>query len=877
MTPSNATDSSLRRYLVPAALALLVLLVLVPNVFFLPSENLYAVQSDSEKYDTAAMGVAHFVEDLPTALPKLFGGEFSDEERERYDWGSGILQHAPSYVVPLGITYSLLGHSHRAGRMLTVFLTAAAAFLLVLWTERRFGKSAAALAGVLFAFWPAHVYFGTAIMTEMPILFWVVAAIVGLESTRGDEGADEGGKPDRRSFLARAIAFSRREIWPVASGGMLVALAALSKFSLLYVVVPFLVVDALERGRRPGWLAFALSRLAGLVVVFVIWGAFLAGADLPRQGISAGYESNLFLFRGNYAEDRGFETVGLGDANVPVLVDAIRKNTLESAGKMEETEYIGAVFRDALRASIRQDPTGWLALLGAKANWFWTRPAVSADVNTWFGRIPPPTRLQRVLVLLGLVGIGGVVLGARLGFLPLLFVTYLMALHAGTHLVGRYNIPAVALMLGYAAGGGVLLVRSVVRAFRRAAEDGEDGRLAAGSSILGPWARRGSVLRSPRTVLLAFAFAFLLLYVFVPRDVWVSAGVGPASAALLHAFTWFAVCLAVGAWWFLRLRGSAPWPRALGVALLPVVVGLLATAEVRADRDPDAWGARLSKPGDTIVQRLVLPADVEWRAVTRAEVTIDMLADAGTKPVVVVRLDGRELRRYDDGIVNPDEDYLTDARVHAAQNRYQRVFSTYEDQLDSYVRHRYPEAGRDFFPQWFRIPVEVDSIRGRTEVAIEIELIDPRGGGVTVFGDGEVGESPRKGPSRRVYAPAFLENPYELSVYQFRLFASERAQAEVRLTRPLDLYSSSAAGAFIREGRPLVGDLSPARGTQQGEFRVRLNTKLRGYYVYRERGKPDLDPVWAVFPRQDEPPVSATDVRHLSARREDFFSGWRSY
>ena len=127
MTSSRFTGNALRQYLVPASLALLVLLVLVPNVFVLPAESLYPIRSDSEKYDNAAMGFAHFVEDLPTALPKLFGGEFSDEERERYEWGSGILQHAPSYVVPLGLTYSLLGHSEKAGRLFTVLLSAATA------------------------------------------------------------------------------------------------------------------------------------------------------------------------------------------------------------------------------------------------------------------------------------------------------------------------------------------------------------------------------------------------------------------------------------------------------------------------------------------------------------------------------------------------------------------------------------------------------------------------------------------------------------------------------------------------------------------------------------------------------------------------------
>ncbi|MCA9758250.1 MAG: phospholipid carrier-dependent glycosyltransferase [Candidatus Eisenbacteria bacterium] len=874
MTSSRFTGNALRQYLVPASLALLVLLVLVPNVFVLPAESLYPIRSDSEKYDNAAMGFAHFVEDLPTALPKLFGGEFSDEERERYEWGSGILQHAPSYVVPLGLTYSLLGHSEKAGRLFTVLLSAATAFLLVWWTERRFGRIAAALAGVAFAFWPPHVYFGTAIMTEMPITFGVIAAIVGLESTRALRPADKEDArrslTDKGSFLRRALSFRRRDIGPVAFGGALLALAALAKFSLLYLILPFLLLDVVERGRRAGWLAFVGLRLAGLGLVFGLWGGFLAGADLPREGVSGGFTSDLFLFRGNYAEDRGFETVGLGDANVPVLVEAVRRNSRASAGEMEEDEYVSTVFRDALRATIRQDPIGWLALVGAKANWFWSCPAVSTDVQAWFGRIPPPTRFQLVVVIFGLLGIGAVILGARQGFLPLLFVTYLMSIHAVTHLVGRYDIPAVALMFGYSAGGAALLGRWVRDLARRRA--GEVEPSSALPSAFGPRS-----FRTPRVAILAVGLVLLLLFVLVPRDVWVGGGMAPATAALVHAFTGFASCLALGVWLLSGWWGRRAWPRVVGAALLPVVFGLLGVADVRANRDPDQWEARLSKPGDTIVQRLEIPADLEWKAVIRAEVAIDMLADAGTKPVVVVRLDGTVLRQFPEGIANLDEDYLMDRRIHGAQKRYERVLRAYDEQLDSYVRHRYPDAGHDFFLQWYRIPVEVDSLRGRTEVEIEIELIDPKGGGVTVFGDGDVEPSPRKGPTRRVHAPAYLENPYELSVYQFRLFGSDRKRADVRLTRPMDLYSSHADGAFVRGGEPLKDDLSPARGAQRGEYRVRLRTKLRGYYVYRDRGKPDLDPIWAVYPKPDELPVSANDLRHLSARREDYFNGWWSY
>jgi hypothetical protein len=265
------------------------------------------------------------------------------------------------------------------------------------------------------------------------------------------------------------------------------------------------------------------------------------------------------------------------------------------------------------------------------------------------------------------------------------------------------------------------------------------------------------------------------------------------------------------------------------------------------------------------------------RAVRAAEISIDMMEDAGTRPEVIVRVNGTPVGHFSEGLENPNEDYLLDKAVHAVQDRYLRIEKAYQNRLEEYVLRRHPDADLSYFRQWFRIPVRVDSVQAGQEVVIEIELVDGHGGGVTVFGDAEIDrEGMKHGVSRKIDVPAFLQNPYELSTYQFVLFGTDRMKADVRFTRPLGLYSASAEGAFLRDGKPLGKDLSPARGLQRGEYRVRFRTQLHGYYVRRKRGD-RTTPTWAVFPSADEHPVSADVLRVLSARRDSFFGGWRSY
>jgi hypothetical protein len=266
---------------------------------------------------------------------------------------------------------------------------------------------------------------------------------------------------------------------------------------------------------------------------------------------------------------------------------------------------------------------------------------------------------------------------------------------------------------------------------------------------------------------------------------------------------------------------------------------------------------------------------MDWRPVRAAELHIDMLGAVDSHPGLTVRVNGQEVRRYERGLDSRGEYFLLNENVHAVQERYARVRNTLSEHLGSFVQQRHPGVGYEYYRQWFRIPVPLDLLSSHDSVSVEI-IYEGGDGWVDVYGDHGVSTG---GPRRIVFAPAFLSNPFELSNYQFLLFASDRERADARLIRPLSLLSPGTRAEFFRERESLGPDLSPAPGRQGGEFRIRLRAQLRGGYVDRpDPEKPGkTKSIWAVWPAKDDEPTDPDTIRLLSARRDKFVDGWQTY
>ncbi len=820
----KATDGSplwKRAWVLPAAFGLLALLVLLPTLWTQPAENIYPVSGDSEKYDNAAEGWARFIHDLPSLAPKFFQGGLSEEEQAEYRFDEGLLQHAPAYVVSVGNLYAFGFPRPDSGRILTVVFVGLTVALLVFWSQRRFGTAAAIIFGLLFVFWPSHIWFGNAIMTEMATAFFLAVGLVALDETR------------ERGFRGRAV------------GGALLAIALLVKFSLRWFFVPILLVDFLLAWKERDRMRLLGARFAGFLAVSAVWFGFLAMAGLPADPPAVRKDGPLWFFRGNYVPDLGFESVGLGDVTPEKIIPIIKKH-----GEAPESDRLRLIYTEALLTTIKSDPVSWLGLVAAKVRWFWTLPGCNDDVFTWFGRIPPPARFQVVVVFLMLIGMGTSLYRGGRGTLPALAALGLTGVHALSHMVTRYNVPAIALMLPYAGLGAVTLFH-----------------LAR--------ARLGGQLQRKEWIVLGLAALFWFLDVVLGRDMWVGLGQDWRTAANLQLTFAFLGLLGLAAFLFLRLRRSGVgfWPP-LGAAAVVLLVAGSTWGDRYVDPERDRWACRLSKPGDKVIQQIDLPENLGWNAFRRAEILIDMAQDPGSTIGCVVRVNGEVARVYREELTNPEEDYTFDEHIHVVQKRWDRVRRDLEKRL-VHQRRRNPDAGMKDYRQWFRVPIEIAWVEGREDVIIEIELTEASGGGLRIFGDSDVDLS--NTTYRSIRMPAFLENPYDASTYKFTFFATDRERADVRFVTDHRLYSPAARGWFVRDGQDHGEDLSPARGSQKGEFRVRLRAQLLGRYVYREKEEGGRKPTWAVFPREGDRPMSASDVRLSASRREIFVDGWRTF
>ncbi len=821
----------------PLAIALLALFLTLPNLGADP-KRLYPVQGDSAKYHHLGQGLARMSTEAPRALAQLFGGAgFDAESRARYGLDDWIFQHAPIYGWSLAAAYAPSGSAETAGRVVSALFFAGAAALatalasslagsLRLGLTRR--RIAALLAGLAFVLFPPNLYYATAIMTEIPMAFFLLLAAWGLERTRN--------RSDRRSLFL---------------GGLALASLLLVKTTFRYAAIPVLLLDLLLRTERAGWTRHLGWRAGGLLAGLTPFWLFLALAHLPFDPLTTSGDAALWIYRGNYVPDRGFETLGAGDAWTPELEEA----SVRARGAKNQKK---ALYETAFELTVQNDPVGFGALVLAKLAWFWTIPAIKTDLRFWFGSLPPPVHLHTLLALSALLG-AALALVRRSGLLVLaLLVSYVSAVHAFSHLVSRYNIPALAAASPLSAVAAVWIGAFAWDRIGRWRSQSPSAWLAS--------------LRA-RAVLLIACAAGMALLALGREGLAAGTGLAPTFAGRLYAVLVAAFVLAVAGWVARSLSRRGSGRRVLGrevawgasaLVALPVALGILGIRW--SDPDADRVRVRLDRVGDRVVQTFSIPdlaavlADAD-----RAELALDLLASPRPGSVLRLTIDGEEIARFGPQLPSGPEKFELDGRIFALQDRYARILRTAERNLEGFVRPRLPRAGFDHYRQWYHAPAPLERLRLDGPIEVALECVEAGGGWVDLFGDAE----PRLEAGRRVIdQPAFLVNAFDLSNYRFEFFAHDRVEADARLIRPVSL-----GPAVVTARRERAGDSRPT--PQRGEARMRLRFHRRGDWACRAD-----DPTRAFWRVALEPGERWLDgnQRHSRAVDRDRWSdGWSTY
>ncbi|MBD3160581.1 MAG: hypothetical protein GF346_00515 [Candidatus Eisenbacteria bacterium] len=802
----------LHRWFVPL---LLVLLGLGIGGLILsgPEEALYPVAGDSAKYHAIGQGFARLYADPIESIRLWASRDATTEELARYGFDSWVLTHAPAYTAYLGAASLLAGDDERAGRWATILLFALGAAFLYRLGLAFFGFWPGILAALLYLFWPSNWVYGSAILTELPVAAAALGAALALWSSAGS---------------------TRMRTWIL--GGIALGLLILTKTTLRYLAVPLVILEALLDSGRPRRLRLrrAGGRLLGFGATQAVWLLFLWGFQLSPNPLAATGEDWLWIYRGNYVPDRGWETVGIGDAVTPEL-----RVGIEEARSVPEGRQRGAMYREAFLETLRRHPVGMPALMLAKAGHFWRFPAVKTDARAGPLSLPPPVRIQPALAIAGLVGLALCI--GRSGLRPVAAAIplYLTLLHGATHFTGRYNIPAVpfAMLYGF---GAVAVLSTALR-----------GWLTAPDRVRRV---REGFRRTLPVVLLAAAGAILAL------------GVARLRPAAEPIAPWIA---AVGAFPLVaRLLGGEGIGRVRG-ALVLGILAFLATGSAINDPDPDRTRVRLDEPGEGVRAVFTLPPDARPHRFVSARLLLDLLPSERGDATVSIRIGGREVGRF---VGRPPSDstaFLLDRRINAAGDRWRRVLRSVRRQLEGFVRKRpgLEDTGYAHFRQWFSVPVDPEVAFADPRVELEVVLVSTDGGWIDLYVDRAAPPAPAGG--RRIAMPAFFRNPYELSNYRFDALATDREQADARLVRPVTVYSEHvAAERFDRngEGRRL-----------SGEPRIRLRGGLPGGYGLIRDESGAARPMWVLDPAEAIRMLTPAEIRSLMSDRDRYFDGYLTY
>ena len=811
-TPHPSDAPLLRGWIVPCLLALLGLAIGLA-ILGGPEEELYPLSGDSEKYHAIGQGFARLYADPIEAIRLWASRDASAEDLSRYGFDSWVLQHAPAYTALLGAAYLLPGDDERAGRVVTILLFAIGAALLYRLGLAFFGFWPGLLAALLYLFWPAHWVYGSAVLTELPVASAALGAALVLWSTATAQ------RP--RSWIL---------------GGIALGLLVLTKTTLRYLAVPLVLLEAILDTERPG--RFRLRRAAGRLIGYgatqAVWLLFLWGFQLSPNPLAATGDDWLWIYRGNYVPDRGWETVGIGDALTPELEAGI-----ERARFVPEQDRRSAVYREAFFETLRRHPVEMPSLMLAKAGWFWSLPAVKTFARAGPLRLPPPVRIQPALAVAGLIGLALCVGRGWLRPLAAAIPIYLTLLHGATHFTGRYNIPATPFAMLFAFGAAGFLVAALrgVRVFPDPA-----GRIRAG---IGP--RLPAILLAAGGVVLALA-----VLRHWPGGAPLAVGIAAAPALPLAS----------------RLLGGGGIGWARGGIVLGAL-GLVAAGGAVSDPDPDRARVRLDEPGEGVRLVLSLPPDALPERFDAAFVLLDLLPSEKGEATLSIRLGGQEVGRFEGRPPSDSTAFLLDPEIHAAGDRWRRVLRSVQRQLEGGVR-RLPgraDAGYDQFRQWHRVPVDPRLAFADPRLELEAVLVSVDGGYLDLFLDRS---APESGPGgREIGMPVFFENAYELSSYRFDAMATDRELADARLVRPVPVFSERvAAERFDREGN--------ARGLP-GEPRIRLRGALPGGHGLIREHSGALRPAWVLDPGEAVRMLDPAEIRTLQSDRDRYFDGFLTY
>ncbi len=354
------------------------------------------------------------------------------------DWiGARVFYQDPLYPYFLGSIYSILGHRLAVVYLVQIFLGTLSCYLVYWIAKRLFGAPAGLLAGTMAAIYQPFIFYDVQIEKSFLATLLVLAAC---------------------ALLIRSLARPSLVAWFLA--GLALGLLALVRgnYLLLVPIVLFAVVLSDNESRFVRRLRTAGFLLLGVTVVLFLTCLrnYVVGRDFVLTTAQAG--QNFFI--GNNPDNL------TGMYRAPEFVRADPK--FEEADFAKEAERlaerplkpseISSFWFGRALAIVREDPAGFLKLLGYKTALFWNSYEIPDNLDMYFFK--RYSLLMRLWLpafgLIASLAAAGMVLSARewRRLWPLyIFVFGYFVSVVFFYIFARYRLPVVPFLMVFASRG----------------------------------------------------------------------------------------------------------------------------------------------------------------------------------------------------------------------------------------------------------------------------------------------------------------------------------------------------------------------------------------------------------------------------------------
>ncbi len=534
------------------------------------------------------------------------------------------------------------------------------------------------------------------------------------------------------------------------------------------VVIVWFMIRAFDSGKRRWLLAsgamcavLALTKAATLALIgAVIIGWFLANSRQLKTAVSGsillGISYAVVMIPWIFLVYLRFGTLATRDPNYGGA-NLRSSNILYGEGYdldwAPDDFWTYPVWRE-----IKNHPFAYAQMYIRKFYRMWSRSNDDYRLGFPFG-IEGVLLMHRLIVLLALCGI--FVWYARAGpiaAIPLMFIGYFVALHMVFHVVSRYNLPAMPMVVAAATAGS--------------------GWLLQGARNL-RWRRVGLTMA-------AFALALIATHLLRPAFWLMFSSLFDWRAATWAFWISGSIVIAVTVWYLTGLpRRPYRWLVRIGSVVVLVVLFLSQAVPREGHAD---WSVDLRSAGQRVERTITIPDWLTADSIAKAFIDIDCVSEERKDCAVTLSLDGivRELTT----------DSISDDRFWYPKYSYLAFLDLY--------KHRRSDVRRWVINQMDSTMIDSILDDHRVTISLTANPIDPDPGGLVVYGDLPVSDyNDWIGP---MFERSSVERYYE--------------GGDPRLWGHQPLEFTSATSRYANGDRVSTDDLSNRWGRQIGQYRM---------------------------------------------------------